>query len=181
MHSFYRLSDPRDSSVDLERVTQTYTELFGVLGSMSVRAWSKPEIWLGSLAPKFARCSSLDAIDSFELTPDEMRRTLSSELDTIYTISDVGLFSQFLLASIRHSELASVFVPADLPRKTIVRSLRFADYFHYERDESRFPAGVSWLLASTTVCENWDAVFFVARDPELNERVTTLLSEISVP
>ena len=148
---------------------------------MYVRAWSDSDKWIGSFAVEFSEYSTPDTIDSFQLTPAEMKRTLSvSEHNTMYSISDANTFAQFLLATIRHSELATVFMPIDLPRKTVVRLLRFADYFHYQRDESRFPAGIAWLLASTTVDEECDAVFFVSNDPERNEKVTTLLREVAL-
>lgn len=181
MHSFYRLRDPRDPGEDVERIHRLYVQLFNELGPMYVRAWSDPGDWLGSLAVDFSVYAIPDTIDSFQLTPDEIKRTLSSiEDDTVYSVFDANVFSRILLATIRHSELATVFMPVDLPRKTVVRLLRFAENFHFERDESRFPVQASWLLASTTVDEECDAVYFVSNESERYESVSKLLREAAV-
>lgn len=181
MHSFHRLRDPRDPGEDVKRIHRLYVQLFNGLGPMYVRAWSDHEEWLGSLAVDFSVYAIPDTIDSFQLTPDEIKRTLAgSEGNTVYSVSDANLFARILLASIRHSELSTVFMPVDLPRKTVVKLLRFADYFHYERDESKFPVRIPWLLASTTVDEECDAVYFVSNESERYESVSKLLREAAV-
>jgi len=165
---------------DFERLRDACQRLFDELGSMYVLAWEDLDEWLDEFSSEFVTEGKTHDCDSFVLREREIARNLSPDETTVYTVRDAGLFSQFVLVAMRHSEYGAIFVPLSATRSEIVRLLRFGDYFTYERCKE-MPVQGKWLLGVgiAHISEEEDSVLFVCDNESTDRKVDGILRRIA--
>ena len=178
MMSRYRAHEPQDSHelrIFLERIGC----LGKHLGGIYLRGWRDLESNVRTLAPEFATHRPLAINLAFRLTPSEVDRTLSRDLDTIYSLNDDLSLAACMLATIRHSEMASVFMPDSTPRPLVAQTVRHADHLSFSLDESCFSTSLRWVLGSMPINEDPDGIYLVTHDDTLFAEVSEILEKMS--